>query len=387
MNLKKIKVIISTLLIATSLVVSNSFCGVLTAKAEAATTGGYANVTVSNEAKTIVRNLAELQKAFNERKHHIVISGFISAGSSLKTFTFQDTGWNNVTIEGENGGNAVLENIQLKFSGEMLPSGTSINNVVVRNITFRGNIKYLQSLKGADTQPGGAGTNYMGVSFRRITNGWIDHCTMYDISDDLMCVTLGSDKVTLSYNHFYFTNEWLNMKPNPNTWNWVGKNQDLASERLAMVIGANRNDSFAYGGNKLHVTMHHNWFGPNIKGRPLIRGFVHEYNNYFDNGSTPSGYNSARAPQQQYTANQIGSGSVIYSEENYFYKTNQSNQVGLDIASDSHKFYEKYNTYNGTTGASEKGMAFPNNTNFGYSYVPEDTSKVPADVQANAGAK
>lgn len=167
------------------------------------------------------------------------------------------------------------------------------------------------------------------------------------------------------------------MNPNP-IWNWVGKNQDLASERLAMVIGANRNDSYEYGGKVLHVTLHHNWFGPNMKGRPLIRGFVHEYNNYFDNstGST-----------DQYNANQIGSGSVIYSEANYFYKTNQSNQVGLDQTRDSHKFYERNNTYNGTTGTSEKGASFPSTTNFGYSYLAENASLVPRDVQLNAGPK
>ncbi|MDS0524854.1 hypothetical protein NNC19_04120 [Clostridium sp. SHJSY1] len=376
MNTKRIKLIVSAALI-TSIVVMPNFFGGTIIKADAAVVGGYSYAKVSNESKTVVRSLAELEKAFKEHKHHIVVSGYISAGNTIKTFTFADTSWNNFTIEGEAGGKAVLENIQLKFDGEMLSGDTNISNIVVKNITFRGNISTLQKLKGADTQPGGIGTNYMGVSFRRTTNALIDHCTIFDTSDDLTCVTLGSDKITFQYCHFYFSDSWAKMNPNP-MWNWVGKNQDLASERLAMVIGANRNDSYEYGGKKLHVTLHHNWFGPNMKGRPLVRGFVHEYNNYFDNSTGKT---------DQYNANQIGSGSVIYSEANYFYKTNQSNQVGLDKTSDSHKFYERNNIYNGTTGKSEKGASFPGNTNFGYSYLAENASLVPKDVQTNAGPK
>lgn len=145
--------------------------------------------------------------------------------------------------------------------------------------------------------------------------------------------------------------------------------------------------SYAYGGNKLHVTMHHNWFGPYMKGRPLMRGFVHLYNNYFDNSTAPSGTNAAGYSQQQYNANQIGSGSVIYSESNYFYKTNQSNQIGLDSSGDSYSFFERNNYYNSTTGTSSTGASYPSSLPFGYSYSAESVSSVPNDVQANAGPK
>ena len=267
MNLKKINLIASAILITSLFSAPNLLGGIGIARAQAAVIGGYLFCGwFYREGKTVVKSLQELQKAFNEHKRHIVVSGYISAGSSIKTFTFADTSWNNFTIEGEMGGKALLENIQLKFDGEMLSNGTNISNIVVKNITFRGSIPYLQKLRGADTQPGGIGTNYMGVSFRRTTNALVDHCTIFDTSDDLTCVTLGSDKITFQYCHFYFSDAWVKMNPNP-IWNWVGKNQDLASERLAMVIGANRNDSYEYGGKKLHVTLHHNWFGPNMKGR------------------------------------------------------------------------------------------------------------------------
>ncbi|MCZ8518328.1 MULTISPECIES: pectate lyase family protein [Paenibacillus] len=357
-------------------------------QAEAAVyTGGYSTATGSTDTAVTVTNLTELKNAFNAGKHHIIISGNIYGGSSLTTLTFASTSWNNVTIEGAGGGGAVLQNIQLKFSGEQLAAGTNIQNVVIKNITFYGNISDLQKMSGAATQPGGAGTNYLGVSFRRTTNVWVDHCTFYNISDDLMSVSLASDNVTISYCHFYFTSSWLNMNPNP-IWNWVGTNQDLASERLAMVIGANYSDSYTYGGGKLHVTMHHNWFGPNLKGRPLMRGFVHLYNNYFDNSTTPSGTNAAGYSQTQYNANQIGSGSVIYSEGNYFYKTNQSNQIGLDDSTHkAYSFYERNNTYNAATGTSAAGAYYPSALPFSYSYSPIASGNVPAVVQANAGPK
>ena len=115
---------------------------------------------------------------------------------------------------------AVLQNIQLKFSGELLATGTNIENIVIKNITFYGNIEDIQNLSGADIQPGGTGTNYLGLSFRRTTNVLVDHCTIYNTSDDLMSISKKSDNVTVSYCHFYFSSSWLNMNPNP-IWSWV----------------------------------------------------------------------------------------------------------------------------------------------------------------------
>ncbi|MDR3598065.1 hypothetical protein [Clostridium sp.] len=355
-------------------------------KAEAATTGGYSTSTGSTATSVTVSTLAQLQSAVAAGNHHIIISGTIYGGSTLATIKFTDTSWNNVTIEGASGGKAALENIQLKFDGELLSSGTNISNIVVKNINFYGNIPDLQKFSGTQTQPGGLGTNYEGLSFRRCTNVLVDHCTLYDMSDDLMSVALASDNVTISYCHFYFTSNWINMNPNP-IWNWVGTNQDLASERLAMVIGANKNDSYTYGGNKLHVTMHHNWFGPYMKGRPLMRGFVHLYNNYFDNSTAPTGNNSAGYSQQQFNANQVCSGSNVYSESNYFYKTNQSNLILLDNSGDSYSFYERNNSYKFTTGTSATGSAYPSTLPFSYNYLPEAVDNVPNDVEANAGPK
>ncbi|WP_046229907.1 hypothetical protein [Paenibacillus algorifonticola] len=78
-------------------------------------------------------------------------------------------------------------------------------------------------------------------------------------------------------------------------------------------------------------------------------------------------------------------GSVIYSERNYFYKTNQSNQVGLDSSSHTYTFYERNNYYNQTTGTSATGAAFPSSLLFPYSYSLNAVLDVPNIVQANAG--
>ncbi|AFT89971.1 pectate lyase family protein [Paraburkholderia phenoliruptrix] len=343
-------------------------------------TGGFATATGSDDSAVMVASLADLLAAFNTRQHHILVKGEIYGGPRLTTVTFASTDWNNTTIEGASGGSAVLKNIQLKFDGEMLPAGKNIQNVVIRNITFHGVIRDLQALPAqVYGTSSNAGINYEGVSLRRVTNAWVDHCAFYDTSDDLMSVTLSSDKVTVSYSRFYFTSEWLTMHPDP-MWNWAGKNQDLANERLAMLVGANRQDSYAYGGSRLHVTLHHNQFGPNLKGRPLLRGWIHAYDNYFDNGATPTGLTAAGSDETQYNALQIGSGGVVYSENNYFFRTNQSIQIGLDSPDDVYAFHENANRYDQTTGRSVKGEAF-SLAPVGYAYRAGTASSILKAVQ------
>lgn len=343
-------------------------------------TGGFSTATGAGSlAAVTVTNLSQLQTAFNNGSRHIIISGNIYGGDVPLTFTFSTTAWNNTTIEGASGGGAVLQNIQLKFDGELLSGGANIQNILVKNITFYGNIPALQALPSSETDisvsGNHSGVNYLGVSFRRCTNVWMDHCTIYNTSDDLWCATLASDSLTISNNHFYFTTTWLNMNPNP-LWNWVGTYQDLASERICAVVGANYTDSYTYGSQKLHVTMHDNWFGPLMKGRPLCRGYVHFYNNYFDNSTANSG---------QYNAIQIGSGSKVYSENNYFYQTYQSNQIGLDDNTHTaYTFCEQNNLYN-TTSQGAVGAAWPSPGPVTYSYTLLTPSSIPNTVETNAG--
>ncbi|HDR9504218.1 MAG TPA: pectate lyase [Paraburkholderia sp.] len=367
--------------IAISTIVMGFLAG---ASVAVAGTGGFSTATGSSEGAVTVTSLTELQAAFDARKHHILVFGTLHGGHTPTTLTFASPDWSNTTIEGASGGKATLENIQLKFDGEMLPTAQNIENVVIRNITFRGVIADLQALPAqVYGTSNNVGINYEGISLRRVTNAWIDHCTFYDMSDDLMSVSLSSDNVTISYNRFFFTNAWLNMKPDP-LWNWVGAYQDLANERLAMVIGANRNDSYMYGGNALHVTLHHNHFGPNLKSRPLLRGWVHAYDNFFDNSTRPKGLTPVGGDAMQYNALQIGSGGVVFAESNYYYMTRESNRVGLDSASDYYDFHERGNYYDQTTQPAATGTAFLGSP-VNYSYSVDPVMNVPGLVQGHAG--
>lgn len=361
--------------------------------AQAVDTGGFSNTTGGDSyAATTVTTLAQLKAAVAANKHHIIVSGKIYGGSTLTTLTFASTANNNTTIEGAAGGAAVLENIQLKFDGELLTTGTNIQNIKISNITFYGSIPDLQAMPaqvyGSTDASKTLGINYEGISLRRVSNALITHCTIYDASDDLMSVALSSDYVTISYSHFYFTSAWVNMSPDP-IWNWVGYNTDLAGERLAMVVGANYSDSYT-ATSKLHLTLHHNWFGPNLRGRPLFRGWVHLYSNYFDNTGAPSGNNTAADgnsyTKQQYEALQVNPGSVVVSESNYFYLTNNSNTIGKDASGYTYKFYERNNQYTGTTGTSATGTGF-DTSRVSYSYTVTDAAQVPSVIPANAGPK
>ena len=348
----------------------------------ASNTGGYANtVGAGTLAPVTVTNLSELQAAFRNGKRHIVVSGHISGGAVPLTFTFASTAWNNTTIEGAPGGRAVLNNIQLKFSGERLPAGTNIMNLIIRNISFYGSIPALQALPPSETDnsvPGAhAGIGYLGVSFRRCSNVWFDHCSIFNTSDNLWCATLLSDYITVSYCHFYFTRDWVEMSPNP-MWNYTTSYRPLADMRLCAVLGAAASDSYTYGGRKLHITLHHNRFGPLLRGRPLCRGYVHFYNNYFDNGM-PGG--------NQLNAIQVGSGGKVYSEGNYFYQTVRTNLIGLDDATyPAYTFAERDNVYN-TSSRGVMGAAWPSYSPVPYSYELQAASTIPDVVQSAAGPR
>jgi pectate lyase len=91
---------------------------------------------------------------------------------------------------------------------------------------------------------------------------WIDHCTMTDTPDGLMDITREADFVTISWCKFYYT------APN--------------GHENIILIGGNDGDSSDLG--KLHVSVHHNWFGDLVKERmPSVRfGRAHVFNNYYN---------------------------------------------------------------------------------------------------------
>jgi len=97
---------------------------------------------------------------------------------------------------------------------------------------------------------------------------FITKCSFFDSSDELCSIVREADYVTVSWCKFYFSNQ--------------------GSHNFAHLIGNDDNRTSDRG--KLHVTLHHNWYAENVRGRmPRVRyGHVHIYNNYYN--SVGNGY-------------------------------------------------------------------------------------------------
>jgi pectate lyase len=94
------------------------------------------------------------------------------------------------------------------------------------------------------------------------TNVFVHRCEFVDSTDESLSIVRGADFVTVSWCKFYFT------QPHSHAFgHLVGNRTDRVSDR-----------------GKLNTTMHHNWYGANMRGRmPRVRyGHVHIYNNLFN---------------------------------------------------------------------------------------------------------
>jgi len=106
---------------------------------------------------------------------------------------------------------------------------------------------------------------------------WIDHNTFEPAYDGSVDTKRGADLVTISYNHFDSTEKT----------SLVGHSDNVAS----------------LDRGHLNVTYHHNWFDRVNNRTPRVRfGYVHVYNNYWDN---------------QDSCMRIGPEGRIYAEANY----------------------------------------------------------------------
>lgn len=103
-----------------------------------------------------------------------------------------------------------------------------------------------------------------GIQLRdRVTNVFINKCTIYDCGDGGIDITNESDFITVSWCKFYYTHDLGH-----NFVNLIGSGDEEYDDR-----------------GKLRVTFHHNWWGHMCKERmPRVRfGKVHVYNNYYSN--------------------------------------------------------------------------------------------------------
>jgi len=111
------------------------------------------------------------------------------------------------------------------------------------------------------TNPNGYGEGD-GISVKDdIINVFITRCTIYDCDDGCLDISNGSDYVTVSWCKFYYVTQ--------------------TSHRNTNLIGSS--DGATEDMSKLHVTFHHNWWGPLCTERlPSVRyGRAHVYNNYY----------------------------------------------------------------------------------------------------------
>lgn len=267
-------------------------------------------VTVDNEA--------DLKKyATSDSKYIIQISGNIELTERV------DVG-SNTTITGVNEESGIF--------GAALNITKEKENVI---------IKYLNI-----TNPDGDG-----ISVWNGHNVFIAHVSFYDCGDGCCDINRGSDSVTVSWCKFYYPNQddhrFTMIADGFMTWNDQGEV-----------------DSY---GNKLHLTLHHNWWYTRSDQRmpASTNTNAHIYNNYW-NCIGNSYCSNARHLTE------------FYSENNYYDNVNdpcypvQGGQI-----------YTSGNVYNNCKGSISPGTDSVFTPE--YSYVLTKTESVPQVVTSRAG--
>jgi pectate lyase len=151
--------------------------------------------------------------------------------------------------------------------GTLNISGTTVSNVIVRNLTI--------------SSPSGDGITIINGA----RNIWVDHCTFFDCSDGQLDITQQADFVTVSWCKFNYTTN--------------------SGHNFSMLIGSSDGSTGDRG--KLNISLHHNWWSTlAIERMPRVRfGDVHVFNNYFN------------APGNNYCV-RAAIESEILIENNYF---------------------------------------------------------------------
>lgn len=235
-------------------------------------------------------------------------------------------------------------------------------NIIIRNL----HIVQPKADNGAD-----------GISMQKSSRVWVDHCTFESVNqtkdyEDGSCdITHGTNKVTVSWNHF------------------------IKTQKTALVGHSNSQTS----DSEITATFHHNFFDQSSSRHPRVRfGTVHVYNNFF-NGVTTYGVGSAygamvlvennsfdnvHLPTDICTYPAKSSGSNLQgSVAGYLYASDNEYTNIPAKASDPYPFTNvEYKAYEG-----EK-LAQPLTRNDflpAYSYVVDKTTDISAIVPAGAG--
>jgi pectate lyase len=203
------------------------------------TTGGGTNLA----AAIVVSSMSALQDAVSGSNPAIVLiqpgtySGTLRPGA-------------NKTIVGLKPG--------VTIKGNVMVSGSSVSNVIIRNIAVRG-----EPCNSYDECRAGADAVYVGNGAHHV---WLDHLDISDGQDGNCDITQGADYVTVSWSRFYYTYN--------------------KEHRFSNLIAGSDDEPASVG--KLRITYMNSHWGDRVDQRqPRGRfGNVHLLNNYHSTGGS-----------------------------------------------------------------------------------------------------
>lgn len=156
------------------------------------------------------------------------------------------------------------DNGRVRIQSNKTIRGIGENPTIIGSLGFK-NDCYNVIIEGLDIScPKDYASEEDGISVKEdITNVFITKCTIHDCWDGCLDIARRSDWVTVSWCKFYFTT------PNDN------------NDRVSLI---GNSDGASDDLGKLHITLHHNWYGQHCMQRiPSVRyGRVHVYNNYYN---------------------------------------------------------------------------------------------------------
>ncbi len=253
-----------------------------------------------------------------------------------------------------------------------------VDNVILRNLHFADAFDYFPAWDPKDNANGEWNSEYDNLSLRGATHVWVDHCSFSDGTrpdhtartalgrpmqhhDGLLDITLQSNFVTVSYNHF----------------------QDHDKTNL---VGSS--DSQKADAGTLKVSFHHNLWERTKERSPRVRfGQVHLYNNLYvaETGvAYAHGYSLG-----------VGLGSRIFSENNVWETASSIPASSLTKLWKGSQFFDRGSLHNGQPVDLLGGLRAANpsatvEANVGWSptlHGPvEPSASVARSVRATAGA-
>lgn len=205
-----------------------------------------------------------------------------------------------------------------------------VDNVIVRNIRFSDAFDHFPAWDPKDNANGEWNSEYDNITLRGATHVWVDHCSFDDGDrpdqtartalgrriqhhDGLLDITLQSDLVTVSNNHFQGHDKT----------NLVGSSDTQVADE-----------------GKLRVTFHHNLWENTKERSPRVRyGQVHVYNNLYvaaDDVPYAHGYSIG-----------VGFKSRIFSENNVWETSANIPATALTKLWKGSSFFDRGSLHNG----------------------------------------